>query len=563
VQRIRSAKIRSIVLAMVLTLAASAVFQISTYRNARRMEEIGNRDAHVREVLLALAALRSAVQDAVIGRNGYLLTGEPRDLQSYRDAAARIPELLGQAQALTADDPAQAERARRLLPLVEQELDDLKVGPHTLRQQGPAALASVGAEPDPRPREQIRRIIDQLADQEQQIRAACLAQTHAAASAQARSLIVASVYRVFVLLAGCTLILRQQTRQRRTERLCRQSEEFFRNAFDHAATGMALADEDGRWLKTNRALCELVGYSEEELLRIAPRQLTEAEDLEKEQAAVEELRAGRVDRHQLEMRYLHKDGHTVWALVTKSLVRDEQGRPQTLISQIQDITERKRAEDGLRHQLLHDPLTGLPNRLLLDERLRRGIERANQDPDFRLALLFLDLDRFKLINDSLGHAAGDMLLITVAERLRQCVRGGDAVGGNASAVAAAGAGGRGTVARLGGDEFTVLLEGLRAPGDAERVAERILRELARPVEFARQQIRAAASIGIVHADGQRYTAAAQLLADADAALYEAKAAGRGRYAVFDAEARHSAPERLQLTGEPRLAIDHGQLMLHY
>ena len=524
---------------MFVTLAASALFQISSYRNARQVEEIGNRDVHVRDVLSALAALRSAVLDAAISRDGYLLSGQSPDSRRYRNAAARMPELLEQARALSMDDPTQAAYVRRLQPLIESESRDL---------------------------DQILRIIDRMTNEAQQVRAACLAQTHAAAAAQAHLLIAASAYRVFVLLAGCTLILRQQARQRRTEQLCRRSEEFFRNAFDHAATGMALADDSGRWVKTNRALCELLGYAEAELLQIASESITRPEDLEKERAAVEELKSGRVDRHQLEMRYVHKDGHAVWALVTKSLVRDERGRPQTLISQIQDVTERKQAEDRLRHQSLHDALTGLPNRLFLDQRLRRGIERANQDPDFRLAVLFLDLDRFKLVNDSLGHAAGDKLLITVAERLRLCVRGGDLVGGSASpgAMDNEGTSGPGnTVARLGGDEFTVLLEGLRAPGDAERVAERILRELSRPVELGGQQIRPAASIGIVHAVGQRYAAAAQLLADADAALYKAKAAGRGQFAVFDADAQQSALERLRLAGELRRAIEHGQFVLHY
>lgn len=565
--RVRSAKIPLIVLAMVVTLVASAIFQIYSYRNAKRVEEIGSRDAHVRDVLTALAALKSARQEALIGQNGYLLTGESRELQLYRSAAARMPDLLEQVRALTAEDPAQVELARRLQSLVETESLDLTRGLHSTRQQkGPGTGCDPGAELDPTRADQIPRILDRMTDWEQQVRADCLAQTQAAAATQAHSLIAASIYRVFVLLSGCTLILHQQKRQWRAEQLCRQSEEFFRNALDHAATGMVLADQSGRWLKVNRALCELLGYSEEELLRIASCSITQAEDLERERAAVEELRAGRSESHQLEMRYIHKGGHTVWALVTMSLVRDEHGRPQTLISQIQDHTERKRAEDRLRHQSQHDALTGLPNRLLLDERIRRGIERAHHDPDFRLAMLFLDLDGFKLINDSLGHAAGDELLITVAQRLRQCVRSGDLIEWNGSGSAAeddSGIGTGHTVARLAGDEFTILLEGFRAPDDAERVAERILQEFGRPVEIGGQQIRAAASIGIVHASGPRYTAPSQLLADADAALYKAKAAGRGRYAVFDADAQQSALERLRMAGELRRALEHEQFVLHY
>jgi GGDEF domain-containing protein len=209
-------------------------------------------------------------------------------------------------------------------------------------------------------------------------------------------------------------------------------------------------------------------------------------------------------------------------------------------------SRRKRAEDLLRHQSLHDSLTGLPNRLLLIERIDRGLARAHRDPDYHLAVLFLDLDRFKQINDSLGHAAGDMLLTTVAERLRHCVRGGDVVSEHDHATGAVLPDNGHTVARLAGDEFTVVLDGLRAPADAEGVAGRMLRALGNPVPFDGREIRTTASIGIVHAHGRRYTSTRQLLADADAALYQAKAAGRGRYVVFGAGAEPAAPEHLRL-----------------
>jgi diguanylate cyclase (GGDEF)-like protein/PAS domain S-box-containing protein len=383
---------------------------------------------------------------------------------------------------------------------------------------------------------QIRSILDQMTTREQHLRTTYLAETHAATAAQSASLVAASVYRVFVLVAGCALILLQQARQRWTERLCRQSEELFRNAFDHTATGMALSDQSGRWVKVNRALCDLVGYGEEELLRLDSRSIFHPEDLEKEPAPTASSTSMSHSQSPRETRLIHRDGRTVWVVATNSMVKGEHGRPQTFISHIQDITERRRAEDRLRHLSLHDALTGLPNRRLLVERIQRGIERSKRDPGYRLAVLFLDLDHFKLINDSLGHAAGDQMLIAVAQRLTRCVRAGDAV------VAGADQPDQHTVARLAGDEFTVLLEGLRTPTDAQTVATRILRELDKPVDFSGRQIRPAASIGIVHGDARPYSAARDLLADADTALYKAKAAGRARYAIFDANTPPSAEE---------------------
>jgi diguanylate cyclase (GGDEF)-like protein/PAS domain S-box-containing protein len=526
VNRIKSAKVGTVVLVMALIMAGSGIFQIITYRNSKHVEEIARRDGHVRDVLTALAALRSAVQDAEIGHNGYLLTGQPRELDLYRSATSRVPELLRQIRALTSDYPDEAASTRVLQPAVEAELKALEQNVASPQVTDARARTDIGAEAQLSA--QIGSVLDQMTAQEQQLRTRYLAETQVNASTQSRLLVAAAVYRVFVLVAGCTLILLQQARQRRIERLCRQSEELFRNAFDHTATGMALSDQSGRWVKVNRALCQMVGYAQEELLRLGPRSVSHPEHLETDWARASGSTAMSFNDSQREKRFIHRDGRTVWALVSNSMVRSDDGRAQTFISHIQDITERRRAEDRLRHLSLHDALTGLPNRRLLVERIQRGIDRTRQDPQYRLAVLFLDLDRFKEINDSLGHAAGDRVLIAVAERLSRCVRTGDAV------VAGAGSGDGHTVARLAGDEFTVLLEGLRAPTDAQTVAERILRELERPVEFCGRQMRAAASIGIVHGDARQYSSAREMLADADAALYHAKASGRGRYAVFDA-----------------------------
>lgn len=410
--RFQSAKLTWTVLAIALTMAASGAFQIITYRNAKRVGEIARRDAHARDVLTAIRTLCSARQEAMIGQRGYLLGGTPEDLRAYQQAAAQVPQLVARVRDLTHEDPAQSRDARDLAPLLERELTELDHGVGA-RTQSPPAQA-----PDARLAHQIGRTIGRMEDAAQRNRAACQAQTQAASSAQAHSLLAAAFYRVFVLLAGCTLILHHHSR-------------------------------------------------------------------------------------------------------------------------------RKRAEDLLRYQSLHDSLTGLPNRLLLNERIERGLARAHRDPDYRLAVLFLDLDRFKQINDSLGHAAGDLLLTTVAQRLRHCVRGGDVVSEHGRAAGAVLPDDGHTVARLAGDEFTVVLDGLRAPADAERVAERILRALGQPVPFDGREIRTTASIGVVHAHGGRYTCARQLLADADAALYRAKGDGRARYAVFGADAE-PASEHLRL-----------------
>lgn len=538
--RIKSAKVGSVVLAMALIMAGSAIFQLITYRNARRLEDVARQDAHVRDVLASLARLRSAFQDTVLGYGGYLLTAEPQELEMCRGAADRIPELLRQVRGLTSDDPGRAASAKVLEPLIQQKLETVSQDVPLLKHQ--VAKAGTGRVLDAAAKAQLTRqicaVLDQMMAREQETRSVYLADMQAAASAQSASLVAAAVYRVFVLIAGCALILRQQARQRRTERLCQQSEELFRNAFDHTATGMALSDHSGRWVKVNRALCELVGYGEEELLRLGVRSISHPDDLEIEDDAAGSTAISGNDQ-QREKRFIHRDGHTVCALVTTSVVRSDGGQPQMFIWHIHDITEQRRSEDRLRHLSMHDALTGLPNRRFLIERIQQGIERGRQDPDYRLAVLFLDLDDFKAINDSLGHAAGDRLLVAVAECLGRCVRAGDPV------VAGGGGVSGHTVARLAGDEFTVVLEGLRTQADAQAVAGRILRELERPVDFCGRQIRAAASIGIVYGDTRRYSSARELLADADAALYKAKASGRGQYAVFDPDMQPPAPGEQQ------------------
>ncbi len=247
--------------------------------------------------------------------------------------------------------------------------------------------------------------------------------------------------------------------QERISRALKQSEEQFRNAFDHAA-GMALVAANGRWLQVNQSLCRMLGYAEEELLALKFQDLTHPEDLGQELVNNYRLLDGQVTTAQLEKRYRHKHGHHLWVLSSASLVRDAQGTPAHFIFQIQDITERKRAEEQVHFAAFHDGLTGLANRTLLSDRLSLAVERAKRHKSYQFAVLFIDLDRFKLINDSLGHPTGDRLLVELARRLEHGLRPGD------------------TVARLGGDEFAILLDDIEGTFDPTVAAERIQRHLA-------------------------------------------------------------------------------------
>ncbi|MGJ5633080.1 bifunctional diguanylate cyclase/phosphodiesterase [Nostoc sp. CALU 1950] len=210
-----------------------------------------------------------------------------------------------------------------------------------------------------------------------------------------------------------------------------------------------------------------------------------------------------------------------------------------------EINERKQAEEQLRHNAFHDALTGLPNRAFFIERLKNTLQRAKQQENYLFAVLFLDLDRFKVINDSLGHLKGDQFLIAIANRLEVCVRSTD------------------TAARLGGDEFTILLDEIQSLSDAIKVAERIQQELTLPLELDGQEVFTTASIGIALSSTVDYDQPENLLRDADTAMYRAKVLGKARYEVFNPEMYTNALVRLQLENDLRRAIERHEFQLYY
>ena len=210
----------------------------------------------------------------------------------------------------------------------------------------------------------------------------------------------------------------------------------------------------------------------------------------------------------------HKDGTYRWMLSRGMAMWDTAGHPSRMAGSQTDITERKRTEERLVYEALHDPLTGLPNRALLQERLARAMARAQRGADTRFAVLFLDLDHFKRVNDRLGHLLGDQQLIAVARRLEACLRPGD------------------TVARFGGDEFAILLEDITDLSDVTGIAQRLQQHLGRPLRLDSHEVCTTASIGIA-LSATAYDRPEEILRDADVAMYRAKALGRACHVVFD------------------------------
>lgn len=331
--------------------------------------------------------------------------------------------------------------------------------------------------------------------------------------------------------------------QERISQALKESEQYFRNAFDHAA-GMAVVAPNGRWLQVNDSLCSMLGYTEEELLRDVFQNITDPEDLQADLEHLERLLTDKLSSYQLEKRYRHKLGHSVWVLQSASLIRDVEGLPRHVILQIQNITDRKDAEELIRHAAFHDALTGLPNRVLFTDRLSMSIERAKRTPDHKFAVIFLDLDRFKIVNDSLGHGSGDKLLIELASRLQDCVRTVD------------------SVARLGGDEFVILLDGVGSIVEATIVAERIQESLKTPFDLDGQKFFTTASMGIA-CSTQKYDKPEDILRDADTAMYKAKAAGKARHELFDANMHTRAVQALTVENDLRRALENGDIQPHY
>lgn len=337
---------------------------------------------------------------------------------------------------------------------------------------------------------------------------------------------------------GAVVLFSDVDPQRRAQEQLRQAAV----VFDTTAEAIIVTDSQGNIVRVNRAYTEVTGYSPEEVIGKNPRlHQSGRHDTAFYARMWDSLQ--RTGQWRGEIWNRRKNGEIYPAWENISAVRDDQGRITHYVAILSDITPLQQARDRLSHLAHHDALTGLPNRLLFSASLQQALERAKRH-GHRVAVLFLDLDRFKRINDTLGHAAGDRLLQEVAERLRQSVRAED------------------LVARLGGDEFTVLLEELSDPEHSAHLARKIIEALARPFVLDDQEVRTSTSIGIgLYPDDA--SDADTLMAAADTAMYRAKARGRGTFEFYAGEVTGTARERLALQRALQDALARGELEIHY
>jgi len=322
-----------------------------------------------------------------------------------------------------------------------------------------------------------------------------------------------------------------------------KSEQRFRLAFEDNMAPMVFTSEKGLLFAVNDAFCDIVGRTREELLGFDSKAFTFPDDIGLTEEVYRRVTSGEIDRIRYVKRFQHKDGRTVAAEVSMSPARDENGDTLYFVSSVRDITEERALTAQLSHQALHDPLTGLANRALFDDRLAQAHARVARQGGLG-AVLIVDLDDFKTVNDTHGHLVGDQLLIAVSRRFEEVTRASD------------------TICRFGGDEFLYLAEGLNSPEEAEIVAARLLNTLVEPFSFAGATIDQHASVGLV-VWNKTSRGTTEVVQNADVALYESKRQGKGHAIVYSSGMQQQAAGRFTLTQQLEQALGAKELSMHY
>lgn len=336
----------------------------------------------------------------------------------------------------------------------------------------------------------------------------------------------------------------RQSEEKYLRVLVQQSEEKYRNILETIEEGYFEINLDGNFTFLNNSLSMNIGYDKDEILKMNFRNLIDNTIAKELFVALSNILKTGQPMSQLDLAITRKDGVRRFVEASISLIRDASEVAVGFRGLIRDVTERKQTEEQLLHDAFHDSLTGVANRTLFLDHVQLAIEQNQGKNKAIFAVLFLDFDRFKVINDSLGHSEGDNLLKQIAQRLKNLLRQSD------------------LVARLGGDEFTILLNDLESENAALRVAERIQEDLKDPFDLIEREVFISASIGVALSTSG-HTRAEDMIRDADAAMYRAKAKGKAQYQVFDQTMHKDVTDKLQFETDMRYALGRGEFCLHY
>jgi diguanylate cyclase (GGDEF)-like protein/PAS domain S-box-containing protein len=331
-----------------------------------------------------------------------------------------------------------------------------------------------------------------------------------------------------------------ETERVEAERVRLEAEAQFEIGFEQSAIGTVIANADGSPIRVNAAVCALLDRTPDLLIGRHMGEYTHPDDVPLAQAVRAKVAAGH-DTYQDERRYIRPDDSVVWASSHVTVVRNDEGEVNYFFVQLEDITSRKLMEQELAHQVLHDSLTSLPNRTLLSERLAHGLA-GSQRRGAKVGVMFLDIDQFKLVNDSMGHTSGDDLLRHAAVQIAGAIRPGD------------------TVARFGGDEFVVVCDDVTTL-ETQQIAERVMAALSVPCRIGDQELAITVSLGVAVADDG--STSESLLRDSDAAMYRAKERGGGRIELFDEALRSKTERRTATASAMKRALENNQFTVHY
>ena len=355
----------------------------------------------------------------------------------------------------------------------------------------------------------------------------------------------ALIHAAFVLAASTVCIMSWrliEDSNRAARQTLEASERRFRAIIEHSNDVVTVLDADGTVLYDSPSIERVLGYSTSDRLGSDALELVHAEDVAHASQVLGQVVTDGGTVKDVEIRVRHRDGSYVWIDANVTNLLAEPG-VEAIVANFRDVNERRELEDALAHQAFHDALTGLANRALLLDRVEHALKASVGRGTSRVALLFLDLDDFKTVNDGLGHGAGDDILRVTADRIATCVRAGD------------------TAARLGGDEFAVLLPNVSDPALAYEIGARLLEAVCTPIDLEGTLVAVNGSLGIVVSDGTEDAAA--LLRNADVAMYRAKGAGKGRFEVYEAGMHSIVVERMSLKADLRLAVERGEIEPHY